>query len=122
MAYLWPWLKKKLVYVIKSFLKFARFWKQRWKSGRARFGPGFEPNFPKRNRAQSSSIEGALANNFFSFGHISQSYPNLLENCWQRSALALSQNATVVMYMACSVHILVPSAKIGEGDRYRCTS
>ena len=41
-------------------------------SGRAGFGPGFGPNFPKRNQAQSGSIEGTLANNFFSFGHISQ--------------------------------------------------
>ena len=63
-------------------------------SGRAEFGPGFGPNFPKRNRAQSGLIEGTLANNFFSFGHISQSYPKLLENCWQRSALALSRSAT----------------------------
>ena len=39
-----------------------------WGSGRAGFGPGFRPNFPKRNRAQSGSIEGTLANNFFSFG------------------------------------------------------
>ena len=38
-------------------------------SSRAGFGPGFEPNFPKRNRAQSGSIEGTLANNFFSFVH-----------------------------------------------------
>ena len=43
---------------------------QRWKSGsgRAGFGPVFGPNFPKRNWAQS----GSLANNAFSFVHISQ--------------------------------------------------
>ena len=33
--------------------------------GRADFGPDFGPNFPSRNRAQSGSIEGTLANNFF---------------------------------------------------------
>ena len=42
--------------------------------GWAGFGPGFGPNFPKRNRSQSGSIEGTLANNFFSFGHISLNY------------------------------------------------
>ena len=41
-------------------------------SSRVWVGPGFGPNFPKRNWAQSGSIEGTLANIFFSFGHISQ--------------------------------------------------
>ena len=42
---------------------------QRWKSGRVfRVGPGFGPNFPEK----SGSIVGTLANNFFSFGRISQ--------------------------------------------------
>ena len=44
---------------------------QRWKSGRVfwvGFGPVFGLNFPKRNRGQSGSIDGTLANNFFSFG------------------------------------------------------
>ena len=41
-------------------------------SGWVWVGSGFGPNFPKRNRAQLGSIEGTLANNFFSFEHISQ--------------------------------------------------
>ena len=50
-------------------------------SGRVRVGPGFGPQFLKRNRAQSRahwliiffrSDVFLKANNFFSFGHISQ--------------------------------------------------
>ena len=59
-----------------------------------RVGPGFGPNFRKRNRAQSGSIESTLANNFFFIRTYFLKLDKLLEKCWQRSALALSRNAT----------------------------